>query len=424
MKRDNNEFEKLKSRFLRYRVVAYLLFLIVIVTNIKEVVKVWHIIFPYKAIVVRCELKEYEINRYKELPLKLNVVMNSEKQIIINDATIDITFHLFDEKSGAYDKIDSAEISEYFVIDKTRIFVLPLDNQHNKQEIVLKIRCQVAGKYIALIKVTSPKARLSSEEKIYITVRSLALDFLSERRGQTPPIFVVKGDILDVSPQFLFSIGEFKAILLYEAEKTNIVKSTLWFSPGYVGALGGSGLRILRDPATVMELWMRDKIEYHDPYIDEIIDATTENRHMEELGFLSVGSEIVPIGTSFYRLSILDAQRIQFREISVDTVRILVKKKWEWGTPTPSDEWEELEIPKYSITFKIHADCGATGRNCAFMLHFGGKEYNYIEHYEPSKYGIETDFPIFVNISTSINTKYLRIDIEPELIISECIFNE
>jgi len=50
----------------------------------------------------------------------------------------------------------------------------------------------------------------------------------------------------------------------------------------------------------------------------------------------------------------------------------------------------------------MHPDCIATSRNCSFPLQFNGKEYSYDEHYEPSPYKVETDFPILIDVSTNI----------------------
>jgi hypothetical protein len=111
-RKNENEFEKLKSRLLRYKFFAYILFVFLLITNVEKLIKVWQIIFPYKAIILSCESKEYYINEYENLALKLNVLMSSERQVIITDASIDVEFHLFVEELGSYEKIDEAQISK------------------------------------------------------------------------------------------------------------------------------------------------------------------------------------------------------------------------------------------------------------------------------------------------------------------------
>jgi len=64
MRRNENEFERLKDRLLRYKLVAY--FLCLIITNLPKLINIYRFFFPYRKLGLQTEFQKKEDKNAKK----------------------------------------------------------------------------------------------------------------------------------------------------------------------------------------------------------------------------------------------------------------------------------------------------------------------------------------------------------------------
>lgn len=385
--------DALKQRLLRHKAIAVLVLIFIsfgaFLTQSKQLLEFIKLVKPYMAIIIQADAREYEVTAYESLSLKLNVVMVSEKPIILNDVKIHLVFLKFNEETNSFEPIAADELEKYFSMKDSEVRIPPLDSQHNWQKVEITFGCPIPGRYSVHIKGESKTRRLESEENVVIIVRKLDPKLVGSGEGLTIPTFIAMKNLLNVSPKFFEDLNEFRMIHYEEAERTNIGKARLDFSADYAGAVGhGYVISVPRNRYSEVILKAQEETFLENKAMLSPI-YYQQNSALVEIDFFPVyGKLVVPIGMSLYELEMLDSQRIKCVKVSTEKFSFLqsINGKYE-GTV-------EGKISKYNIPYEFEQSYGATGRVSYNMLRIGDDRF---ERKKGSDLGDnEENFPLFV----------------------------
>lgn len=404
MKKEKNEFEVLKARLLRSKLVALLIFIVLILTNFSTLKNLFDSLYPYKKLSIQCYPNTIISGEFESQEITLNISFQSEKSFLINDAKIFIETH----------SLKDYEKNEENIILETQDLRVPfLSNSNSTVKMNLKFRTMYQGNYTLKFTVKSKESGLTATDSCPLRVYPFKLENIRSLNVENNRLLIERLGIVDFAPDYALDFGMFRVFFPDEAEKTNYLKATLWFTSSYLGSAGGTGYSIYRNITSVDELYANNDT-MPDIFLTELEKDFKNLKNMEEIGYVSIDYSIVPIGTRFYQLDILDNQRIQVKPVTIieDTLLLVPINEFD------KKQYYVLKNPK--LNFSTFSSYGATGRNYYLELEIDNKTYQYIEHFEPSFYNIESDFPIFLKLNEGY-PNYLKISYENDnLVFIKC----
>lgn len=391
-KTSENELEKLKSKLLQFKIIAGVVLVCLILSNIKELVSLYQLVFPKKTISLFINPPKNYLSQLDTFAIPYSIRITSEKEIQITDLVLTLNYYKINvrdtsivyppgffnpvEKTSFFNKlfyrkpndtintdstylISAKNLQEYESIQLSphNLLVPPLSKSNDSFNGFISAIPFGIGKYGFDFILSSKMEKLNEIQHIELDINPR----IFKLEKSTDKEFLKYWDYRLSTKYSFFALDEFKVILLPEIKVRDTLDATLNFKTDYFGVIGGSHFVVRNSKQTMKRL-----TEFY---------------------------AVLPINNSLFKIRCFGDKDMVFERINwkkeskrVNDVKLV--PKW-FKTDT-------LKLIVYGIELTYGIDGGVSGRNTYIWLGYNDQIYIIDRNKEAFSDEFLNENPIFI----------------------------